>query len=80
MSNTKLSNDALLLRINDLRTKIVNEDIQKIAKNNSEIEETFENYERLIWIDEGGVQADGTPRGVIKKYQDAMYKYREKNI
>ena len=42
--------------------------------------ETFKNYERLIWIDEGGVQADGTPRGVIKKYQDAMYKYCEKNI
>ena len=46
----------------------------------SHVPETFENYERLIWIDEGGVQADGTPRGVIKKYQDAMYKYREKNI
>ena len=44
------------------------------------VPETFENYERLIWIDEGGVQADGTPRGVIKKYQGAMYKYREKNI
>ena len=46
----------------------------------SHVPETFENYERVIWIDEGGVQADGTPRGVIKKYQDAMYKYREKNI
>ena len=46
----------------------------------SHVPETFESYERLIWIDEGGVQADGTPRGVIKKYQDAMYKYREKNI
>ena len=46
----------------------------------SHVPETFENYERLIWMDEGGVQADGTPRGVIKKYQDAMYKYREKNI
>ena len=46
----------------------------------SHVPETFENYERLIWIDEGGVQADGTPRGVIKKYQDAMYIYREKNI
>lgn len=46
----------------------------------SHVPETFENYERLIWIDEGGVQADGTPRGVIKKYQGAMYKYREKNI
>ena len=46
MSKTKLSNDALLLRINDLRTTIVNEDIQKIAKNNSEIEETLENYEK----------------------------------
>lgn len=46
----------------------------------SHVPETFKNYERLIWIDEGGVQADGTPRGVIKKYQDAMYKYREKNI
>ena len=46
----------------------------------SHVPETFENYERLIWIDEGGVQADGTPRDVIKKYQDAMYKYREKNI
>ena len=46
----------------------------------SHVPETFENYERVIWIDEGGVQADGTPRGVIKKYQDAMYIYREKNI
>ncbi len=46
----------------------------------SHVPETFENYERVIWIDEGGVQADGTPRGVIKKYQDAMYKYCEKNI
>ena len=46
----------------------------------SHVPETFKNYERLIWIDEGGVQADGTPRGVIKKYQDAMYKYCEKNI
>ena len=46
----------------------------------SHVPETFENYERLIWIDEGGVQADGRPRGVIKKYQDAMNKYCEKNI
>ena len=28
----------------------------------SHVPETFENYERLIWIDEGGVQADGTPK------------------
>ena len=46
----------------------------------SHVSETFENYERLIWIDEGGVQADGTPRSVIKEYQDAMYNYFEKNI
>ena len=46
----------------------------------SHVPETFENYERLIWIDEGGVQADGTPRSVIKEYQDAMYNYFEKNI
>ena len=46
----------------------------------SHVPETFENYERLIWIDEGGVRADGTPRGVIKEYQDAMYNYFEKNI
>lgn len=46
----------------------------------SHVPETFESYERLIWIDEGGVQADGKPRGIIKKYQDAMYKYCEKNI
>ena len=46
----------------------------------SHVPETFKNYERLIWIDKGGVQADGKPRGVIKKYQDAMYKYCETNI
>ena len=46
LSKRKLSNDALLLGINDLRTKIVNEDIQKIAKNNNEIKETLENYEK----------------------------------
>ena len=46
----------------------------------SHVPETFESYERLIWIDEGGVQADGTPRSVIKEYQDAMYNYFEKNI
>ena len=46
MSKTKLSNDALLLRINDLRTKIVNEDIQKIAKNMSEFKDTLKNYEK----------------------------------
>ena len=46
----------------------------------SHVPETFEKYERLIWIDEGGIQADGSPRSVIKKYQDAMYNYFEKNI
>ena len=46
MSKTELPSDELLLRINDLKTKIVNEDIQKIAKNHSEFEETLQNYEK----------------------------------
>ena len=46
----------------------------------SHVPETFENYQRLIWIDEGIVQADGIPKSVIKKYRDAMENYDEKNI
>ena len=46
----------------------------------SHVPETFENYQRLIWIDEGIIQADGTPKTVIKKYRDAMKNYDEKNI
>ena len=46
----------------------------------SHVPETFENYQRLIWIDEGIVQADGTPKTVIKKYRDAMKNYDEKTI
>ena len=46
----------------------------------SHVPETFENYQRLIWMDEGIIQADGTPKTVIKKYRDAMKNYDEKNI
>ena len=46
MSKTVLPSEELLLRINDLKTKIVNEDIQKIAKNSSEFEDTLKNYEK----------------------------------
>ena len=46
MSKTELPSDELLLRINDLKTKIINEDIQKIAKNHSEFKETLQNYEK----------------------------------
>ena len=46
----------------------------------SHVPETFKNYQRLIWMDEGVVQADGVPREVIKKYRDAMENYEEKNI
>jgi hypothetical protein len=46
LSKTELSYDTLLLKINDLTTKIVNEDIQKLAQNNSEIQETLKNYEK----------------------------------
>ena len=46
MNKTEFSYDALLLKINDLRTKIINEDIQKLAQNNSEIRETLKNYKK----------------------------------
>ena len=46
----------------------------------SHVPETFENYERLIWMDEGIIQADGTPKTVIKKYRNAMKNYDEKTI
>jgi biotin transport system ATP-binding protein len=46
----------------------------------SHVPETFENYQRLIWMDEGVVQADGKPRTVIKKYKDAMKNYVEMNV
>ena len=46
----------------------------------SHVPETFENYQRLIWIDEGIIQADGTPKTVIKKYRTAMKNYDEKTI
>ena len=46
----------------------------------SHVPETFENYQRLIWMDEGVIQADGTPKTVIKKYRHAMKSYEEKNI
>ena len=46
----------------------------------SHVPETFENYQRLIWIDKGIVQADGTPKRIIKKYRDAMDNYVEKNV
>ena len=46
----------------------------------SHVPETFENYQRLIWIDKGIVQADGIPKSIIKKYRDAMDNYVEKNV
>ena len=46
----------------------------------SHMPETFENYQRLIWMDEGIIQADGTPKTVIKKYRTAMKNYDEKTI
>ena len=46
MSKTELSYDTLLLKINDLTTKIVNEDIQKLAQNNGEIQEILKNYKK----------------------------------
>ena len=46
----------------------------------SHVPETFENYQRLIWIDKGIVQADGIPKSIIKKYRDAMENYVEKNV
>ena len=46
----------------------------------SHVPETFENYQRLIWIDKGIVQADGIPKSVIKKYREAMDNYVEKNV
>jgi biotin transport system ATP-binding protein len=46
----------------------------------SHVPETFENYQRLIWMDEGIIKADGPPKTVTKKYKDAMNNYNEKNI
>ena len=46
----------------------------------SHVPETFENYQRLIWMDEGVVKADGKPKTVIKKYKDAMENYVEINV
>ena len=46
----------------------------------SHMPETFENYQRLIWMDEGIIQADGTPKTVIEKYRTAMKNYDEKTI
>ena len=46
----------------------------------SHMPETFEDYQRLIWMDEGVVQADGKPKTVIKKYRTAMKNYDEKTI
>ena len=46
----------------------------------SHVPETFENYQRLIWMDEGIIQADGIPKTVIKKYRTAMKNYDEKTI
>ena len=46
----------------------------------SHVPETFETYQRLIWMDEGVIQADGTPKTVIKKYRNAMKNYEEKSI
>ena len=46
----------------------------------SHVPETFETYQRLIWMDEGVIQADGTPKTVIKKYINAMKNYDEKSI
>ena len=46
----------------------------------SHVPETFENYQRLIWMDGGIIQADGTPKTIIKKYRTAMKNYDEKTI
>ncbi len=46
----------------------------------SHVPETFENYQRLIWMDEGIIQADGTPKTVIEKYRTTMKNYDEKTI
>ena len=46
----------------------------------SHVPETFENYQRLIWMDKGIVQADGIPKSIIKKYRDAMENYVEKSV
>ena len=46
----------------------------------SHVPETFENYQRLIWMDEGIIQADGRPKTVIEKYRTAMKNYDEKTI
>ena len=46
----------------------------------SHVPETFETYQRLIWMDEGVIRADGTPKTVIKKYRYAMKSHKEKNI
>ena len=46
----------------------------------SHVPETFENYQRLIWMDEGVIQADSTPKTVIEKYRNAMKNYNEKSI
>ena len=46
----------------------------------SHMPETFADYQRLIWMDEGVVQADGKPKTVIKKYRTAMINYDEKTI
>ena len=46
----------------------------------SHVPETFETYQRLIWMDEGIIQADGTPKTIIKKYRTAMKNYDEKTI
>ena len=46
----------------------------------SHVPETFENYQRLIWMDEGIIQADGIPKTVTKKYRTAMKNYDEKTI
>ena len=46
----------------------------------SHVPETFENYQRLIWMDEGIIQADGTPKTVIEKYRTAMKNYNEQTI
>ena len=46
----------------------------------SHMPETFADYQRLIWMDEGVVQADGKPKTVIKKYRTAMKNYDEKTI
>ena len=46
----------------------------------SHVPETFENYQRLIWMDEGIIQADGTPKTIIEKYRTAMKNYNEQTI